>query len=86
MKSHDGMMEMTKTKSLHETQKEIRTCLDGLLEKERRTVEISLPPYNHNHRWNMQDPGLRREDRPSHHRSDFWVYSWIKGLRPESFR
>ena len=86
LKSHDGMMEMTKTRSLHSTQKTIRSCLDSLLEKERRPEEIIVPPHNQNYRWNMQSPDLRREDRPGHHGPNFWVYSWINGLRPESSR
>ena len=86
LKSHDGMMEMTKTRSLHSTQKTIRSCLDSLLEKERRPEEIIVPPHNQNYRWNMQNPDLRREDRPGHHGPNFWVFSWINGLRPESSR
>ena len=86
MKSHDGMMEMTKTKSLHNTQKTIKDCLDGLLEKERRPEEIDVPPHNQNHRWNMQNPAWRKEDRPTDRGANFWVYSWINGMKPESSR
>ena len=86
MKSHDGMMLMTQTKSLLSTQRNIKLCLESLLEKERRPEEISVPPVNQNYRWNMQNPAWRKEDQPSDHGSDFWVYSWINGLRPESSR
>ena len=86
MKSHDGQMEMTKVKSLLATQRIIKSCLGNLMEKERRPEEISVPPINQNYRWNMQNPDLRREDRPGHHGPNFWVYSWINGLRPESAR
>ena len=85
MKS-DGQMEVTKTKSLLTTQRIIKSCLENLLEKERRPEENSVPPTNQNYRWNMQNPDWRLEDRPSDHGSDFWVFSWINGLKPESSR
>ena len=86
MTSHDGQMEVTKIKSLVATQKIIQSCLENLLEKERRPEEISAPPINQNYRWNMQNPAWRLEDRPRDHGSDFWVFSWINGMRPESSR
>ena len=77
---------MTKTKSLLSTQRIIKSYLETLLGKERRPEEISVPPINQNYRWNMQNPDWRLEDRPSDHGADFWVFSWINGMRPESSR
>ena len=85
MKSQDGML-MTQTKALHDTQRTIQSCLKELLEKERRPEEISVPPINQNYRWNMMNPDWRLENRPGDYGSDFWVYSWINGMRPESSR
>ena len=86
MKSHDGMMLMTQTKTLLDTQRNIKLCLETLLEKERRSEEISVPPVNQNYRWNMQNSAWVMEDRPRDHGLEFWVYSWINGMKPESSR
>ena len=86
MKSHDGMMEMTKAKSLLDAQRTIQSCLRDLLEKERRPEEMGAMPINQAFRWNMQNPDWRLEDRPAHLGQEFWVFSWINGMRPERMR
>ena len=86
MKSHDGMMEMTKAKSLLDAQRTIKSSLRELLEKERRPEEMAVSPINQAFRWNMQNPDWRLEDRPGHLGKDFWVFSWINGMRPERMR
>ena len=56
------------------------------MEKERRPEEMAVSPINQAFRWNMQNPDWRTEDRPGNLGKDFWVYSWINGMRPERLR
>ena len=85
-KTSDGSLVMTQTKALFKTQRTIKTCLESLLERPRRTEEITVPPYNLAHRWNIQQPGLVKDDKPRELGAEFWVYSWVKGLQEERSR
>ena len=45
-RSPDGMMVLTQTKALHTTMRKIKTCLTALLDRQRRTEDVVVMPYN----------------------------------------
>ena len=42
----DGIMVLTQTKALHTTMRKIKTCLTALLDRQRRTEDVVVMPYN----------------------------------------
>ena len=45
-RSPDGMMVLTQTKALHTTMRKIKIGLTALLDRQRRTEDVVVMPYN----------------------------------------